>query len=122
MTVNRSSATSAPSQNGDRPACLRCWNRRKTLVGAFSHEGYNVLSESTLEAAGLARPAYAYAYHPAYSYGYYLAGPARVMIRRARLHPEAACGSHVTSRRNQDALELIGRLPCMTQPGGRSQW
>ena len=43
----------------------------------LSHEGYNVLSESALEGAGLARPAYAYAYHPAYSYGYHLAGPAR---------------------------------------------
>jgi|GEM_PF-1136535 len=32
------------------------------------------------------------------------------MIRRARWHTEAACGSHVTSRRDQDALELIGRL------------
>ena len=44
----------------------------------LSHEGYNVLSESALEGAGLAHPTYAYAYHPAYSYGYYyLAGPAR---------------------------------------------
>ena len=59
----------------------------------LSHEGYNVLSESAFEGAGLARRAYAYAYHPAYSYGY-----------------EAACGSHVTSRRYQDALELIGQL------------
>jgi hypothetical protein len=32
----------------------------------LSHEGYNVLSESALEGAGLARPAYAYAYQPVF--------------------------------------------------------
>jgi hypothetical protein len=32
VTVNRSSA----ARHGDRPACLMCWNRRKTLVGALA--------------------------------------------------------------------------------------
>jgi hypothetical protein len=56
----------APAQTRRPSRMLEVLEPTQDPGWGLSHEGYNVLSESALEGAGLARPAYAYAYQPVF--------------------------------------------------------